>query len=272
MKKAAKTILKNRGKVLFEDFLSGKERKSEDWQASYLKNPLLRVAASLVVWAQGSGTFTLLDGEPIDSFGDPYKISGKPVKVAHPMEMDAEDTKRWQKYFAAHGLKQPFGQVWEPVRNAKMINPDRYEGCSIPVTAMSGKDKHGIHSYGLHAYSEDYGFTLDDCSLDYEPAVWRLDYDWTAYHYSLGKFSFAKFTRKVNHIVTILDNLTILDRIRNDDMTVMDMMDSFTLAQIMDFINEAQDAGAANVLAALLEYKNDNYSEYDPMEEFVLEW
>ena len=272
-KKAAKTILKNRGKVLFEGFLNGKGRKPEDWQESYLKNPLLRVAASLVVWSQGSKTFTLLDGEPVDSFGKPYMISSKPVKVAHPMEMDAGDTKRWQMYFAAHGLKQPFEQVWEPVRNAELISPERYKGCKIPVLRMSGKDKHGIHSYGLHAYSEDYGFTLDDCTLSYDTSDW-LSYDWTSddIAYELGEFSFTKFTRKVNHIVTILDNMTILGRIRKDDPTIMDMMDSFTLAQITDFIKEAQDAGANNLLAQLIDYKNTHYADYDPMDEFTLEW
>ncbi len=274
MKKAARNILKNRGKVLFEDFLSGHERKAEDWQTSYLKNPLLRVAASLVVWAQGSKTFTLRDGEPVDSLGNPCVISGKPIKVAHPMEMDEADTKRWQMYFAAHGLKQPFAQVWEPVRSAELIRPDRYEGCVVSIFQMSGKDKHGIHSYGLHAYSEDFGFSLDDCDLDYEPSVWRLDYDWTSddVAYELGKFSFKKFTRKVNHIVTILDNYTILGRIRKDDLGVMDMMDSFTLAQITDFIKEAQDAGANNLLAQLIDYKNTHFADYDPMDEFTLEW
>ena len=39
MKKSVKMILKNRGKVLFEDFLSGKKRSAEDWQGSYLRNP-----------------------------------------------------------------------------------------------------------------------------------------------------------------------------------------------------------------------------------------
>lgn len=272
MKKTSKKILKNRGQVLFADFLSGHTRKAEDWQTSYLTNPLLREAAALVVWSQGSKTFTLLDGEPIDNLGQPYSIGSKPIKVAHPMEMDPADTQRWQMYFTSHGLKQPFEQVWEPVRSVELIRPDRYKGCEVSVLQMSGKDKHGIHSYGLFAYSEDFGFTLDDCSLDYTPSTWRLDYDWGYEGYTLEEFSFHKFTRKVNHIVTILDNLTILGRIRKDDPGIMDMMDSFTLAQITDFIKEAQDAGANNLLAQLMDYKNRQFADYDPMDEFTLEW
>ena len=88
----------------------------------------------------------------------------------------------------------------------------------------------------------------------------------------LGKFAFKKFTRKVNHIVTILDGLTVSGRIRKDDTSVMELMPGFTLAQITEFITAAQEANATNVLAALLEYKNANFADFDPMDEFTLEW
>ena len=52
----------------------------------------------------------------------------------------------------------------------------------------------------------------------------------------------------------------------------MELMDSFTLAQIMDFITAAQEANAINVLAALMDYKNSHFSDYDPMEEFTLDF
>ena len=50
------------------------------------------------------------------------------------------------------------------------------------------------------------------------------------------------------------------------------MLGGFTFAQIMEFISVAQESNAINVLALLLEYKNKNFSEFNPMEEFVLEW
>ena len=52
----------------------------------------------------------------------------------------------------------------------------------------------------------------------------------------------------------------------------MDLMGGFTLAQITEFIAAAQEANAVNVLAALLEYKNVNFADFDPMDEFTLEW
>ncbi len=273
IKKSVKKNLNSRGKVLFEDFLSGRKRPAADWQASYLRNPLLREAASLVVWSQGKKTFTLRDGAPIDSAEQAYTITDQPICVAHPLEMKAEDVKAWQKYFTAHGLKQPFAQVWEPVRDAEQIREDRYKGCVVEIYQMNGKDKHGIHSFGLYAYSEEFGFSLDDCDLEYMPSTWRLNWDGAAGEtYMLGKFAFKKFTRKVNHIVTILDGLTVSGRIRKDDTSVMELMPGFTLAQITEFITAAQEANATNVLAALLEYKNANFADFDPMDEFTLEW
>jgi hypothetical protein len=273
MRKSVKKILKNRFNRLFEDFLSGRTRDAAGWQASYLHNPLLRQAASLIAWTQGDSTFTLTENSVIDSAEQPYEITDKPICVAHPMAMPAADIAAWQKYFTKHGLKQPFAQVWEPVRMANQIRPDRYAGIELDIMAFSGKEKHGIHSYGLHAYSEVFGFSLDDCTLDYDRSTWRLGfYVNDGYTYKLGEFRFPKFTRKVNHIVTILDGLTVAARIVKDDVTVADMLPGFTLAQITEFIAAAQEANAANVLALLLEYKNAHFADFDPMEAFTLEW
>ena len=88
----------------------------------------------------------------------------------------------------------------------------------------------------------------------------------------MGKFSFSKYTRKVNHIVSLLDSWTVEDRLKKDDISVMDLMSGFTLAQITEFIKTAQEANAVNVLALLLEYKNVHFADFDPMDEFTLEW
>ena len=271
MKKAAKKILKSRGNVLFEDFLSGKTHKAQAWKDAYISNPLLRNIAKIVVWAQGNNTFVLTDNGAIDCNGQTYTITDEEIKIAHPMEMDKADVTAWQKYFADNNLKQPFAQVWEPVRDPAQIKENRYEGCRLEVYQFSGKDKHGIHAYGVHAYSEDFGFELDDCELDYECDTWRLD-EIKGVYYTLGKFSFKKFTRKVNHIITILDKMTVSDRVLKDDASVVEQMDSFTVAQIIEFISMAQEAGAVNVTAALLEYRNNNYPDYNVMDEFVLDW
>ena len=57
-----------------------------------------------------------------------------------------------------------------------------------------------------------------------------------------------------------------------DDVFVMDQIGRFTLAQVTEMIRIAQEAQAVNVLALLLEYKNAHFADFDPMEEFTLEW
>lgn len=45
-----------------------------------------------------------------------------------------------------------------------------------------------------------------------------------------------------------------------------------TLPQITRFITIAQESEAKNLLPALMDYKNKNFADYNPMDEFTLEW
>ena len=271
MRKTVKKVVRSRSDVLFAEFLSGRERPAAEWREAYLKNPLLRTVAELLVWEQGGKTFTLSGPSAIDATEQPYDLSDEPVRTAHPMEMDREEVKIWQKYFNRHCLKQPFFQIWEPVIDPVMIKADRYTGSVQPVRRFSGKDRHGIHSGNLNAYSEDIGFDLDGCNLDYDASTWRIN-PWTDQEatYTLGRFSYKTYTRQVNHIVSLLDRWTVEDRVKKDDVSVMDLMSTFTFAQVMEYIGIAQEAQAVNVLALLLEYKNTHFADFDPMDEFTL--
>ncbi len=223
MKKSVKEILKNRFSVLFADFLSGKERPSADWQESYLHNPLLREAASLVVWSQGKKTFTLTASGVVDSTEQPYTITDKPITVAHPMEMTADDVTAWQKYFTNHGLKQPFAQVWEPVRKAEEIAKDRYAGCMIPYYRFLNQEKHGI-TVEDHDFHNDINIFLEGCRANVERIDWRRHEINVEDRFEVKEFGFNKYTRQVNHIVAYLDRVTVWDRVRKDDVSVIDTL------------------------------------------------
>ena len=73
-------------------------------------------------------------------------------------------------------------------------------------------------------------------------------------------------------MIAYLDRITVWDRVRKDDVSVMDQIGRFTLAQVTEMIQAAQEAQAINVLALLLEYKNAHFADFDPMDEFTLEW
>ena len=271
MKKAAKKILKSRSNVLFEDFLSGETKKAQAWKDAYINNPLLRNIAKIVVWSQDSSTFVLTDSGAIDCSGQEYTITDEEIIIAHPMKMEKADVTAWQKYFADNNLKQPFAQVWEPACDPKQISPDRYKGCMIPFYRFANMEKHGI-TVDDWDYHNQIGISFRGCKAKVE----RIDWDRHTINmkdrFEITDFHFGKFTRQVNHIVAYLDRVTVMERIQKDDITVMQQMDSFTVAQIIEFISMAQEAGAVNVTAALLEYRNNTYPDYNVMDEFVLDW
>ena len=272
MKKNVKKVVKARVDRLFARFLSGEFRDGEAWQKSYLNNPLLRQVASLLVWSQDGQTFTLRDGAAIDSGEQPYSISSKPIQVAHPMEMRPEDVAAWQRYFNNHGIKQPFAQVWEPVIRPDTVKEDRYNGIQIPAYRFKGQEKHGISFDFQYDVSElEIGFS--GCGLEYDPwggAVGRHMLDLNGL-LTLGKFTFKTYSRQVNHIVSLLDKWTIYGRILKDDVSVVTMLDSATLAQVMQYLNLAIDNGKVNVTAELLNYKNERFPDFDPLAEFTLD-
>ena len=271
MKKNAKAIVKNRKNVLFEQFLNAKSCSADDWKAAYIENPLLRAVASLLVWRQNSSTFLLTDNGTITSDGNSYEIGNAEIMLAHPMEMNAEDLSAWQKYFVANNIKQPFEQIWEPVVDQNTVTKDRYKGCMIPYYRFTGKQKHGI-------FVEDFDFHNEikirckNCTT----VVERIDF---GYHeinpedrFEITEFSFGKYTRMTNHIAAYLDRITVYGRIAKDDVSVARLLPGFTLAQITEFIRIATENNAVNVTALLLNYKNEVFPDFDPMDEFSLDF
>jgi hypothetical protein len=225
----------------------------------------------LLVWEQDKKTFTVSEDGLILSDGTAYVLTDKPIAVAHPMDMEKSDLKAWQQYFTQKGLKQPFEQVWEPAVNPSTIKADRYADCLIPFYRFSGQTKHGIHVED-HDFHNEINISFDDCTA----LVKRID--WTRHsieptdRFEVQRFTYPKYTRRVNHIAAYLDKVTVFGRIAKDDTSIADRLDTFTLAQITECLKIAQENNAVNVTALLLEYKNTHFAEFNPMAEFTLEW
>ena len=256
---------------LFEDYLEGTEYNAAQWKQSYLRNPFLRAVARLLVWAQGNKTFILTDAGPADSAGAAYTITDSPICVAHPMEMTAPDVTAWQKYFTRKGLKQPFQQVWEPVCCAEDIRPGRYSGCRINPLYLKNQQRRGIDAdwyeteYYVSKHVDIRGFQVEAQDAETQPDDERE-------YVELTQVKPIEWNRRTNMVIGYLDRITVWDRVKKDDVSVMRQMERFTLAQITEMVGLAQEAHATNVLAALLDYKNANFSGFDPMDEFTLEW
>lgn len=204
MKKNLRGVLKIRTDLLFEDFLSGEERSAESWRSTYLPNPVLRRVAGLVVWSQERCTFTLEEGRAVDCRGNVCDISDAPVSVAHPLEMDAAEVEAWRQFFRIRKLKQLFEQIDEPIIDRETVSPDRYNGRELSVFKLMRQAKHGITFVDeeFHTYI---GFELNDCELAFVrtyPYHHEIGADET---FRFGKFSFERYTRRVNHIVSLFD-------------------------------------------------------------------
>lgn len=272
MKKNAKKIAKARNERLFQAFLDETEFDVASWKKTYLNNPLLRQVAGLLVWEQKGVTFTILNRETVDQDGNIVTLTDKHIRLAHPMEMEPSLVESWQKYFTSRGLKQMFQQIWEPVFDPVSVKKDRYNGYTVPVLTLSGQNKHGIGVDGLHAYSDSFSLWLRHCSMEVTPSDWRyvpgMNDD---LFFTLGDFTFRKYTRWTNHIVGWFDKYLIVDRIKKDDVSVADLLPGFTLAQITEFIRLATENTCTNVTVVLLDYKNKHFASFDPMEEFSLD-
>lgn len=272
LKKSIKKIIKNRISSLFEDLLSGRARNAESWKGSYLGNPLLRDIASLLVWQQGQNNFTLTETGVIDSAGNPYSLTDEDIYLAYPSEMDAQDLVAWQDYFMANHLKQPFLQLWEPVRDLSEVKPYRYIGYQIPYYRFLHQEKHGI-SIDSNYYGD---------SIEYTFTGWKVELKRISGWEHINADDLFEITeikpdesgngRYANHIIVYLDRITVWERIRTDDTAIIDLLPQFTAAQISEFISIATEENAVNVTAMLLEYKNTNYPNLDPLAEFTLDF
>ena len=271
MKKNLKKVVKSRNDILFQDFLSGKTRQAKSWIASYTNNPVLHCVAELIVWNQGADTFILTKQGAIDCNEQLYEIKENvEIGVAHPIEMEKTQIEAWQKYFTSHNLKQPFAQIWEPAIEPTSIQSDRYAGCLIPFYRFRNQAKHGITVEDENFHNE-ISIYFEDCDAIVERIDWSRHQINSDDNFEVTSFEFSKYTRQVNHIVSYLDKITIYSRILKDDVSIATYLDSFTLAQIMEFIKVASENKCVNCLVLLMDYKNNKFEQYNPMDEFTLD-
>ena len=286
LKKATKERLRATKKILFEEFLSGDCHISGDWRGTYLDDPVMRAAAGKMVWAQGNATFTLTGDKAIDSSGAAYALTDEPIRVAYPLEMEPEDVEAWQRYFLAHGIQQPFSQIWEPVIREEDVSPDRYDCYVLPMSRFVYMSDHGIYfdfdRYGRYRMDDDepyvFGIRLKDCHLNWEASITPRAFLAEGFNatkfekFTLGEFTYQTYNRQVNHIVGLLDQWVAEERIKKNDPDVMDFVSGFTLKQLTECIALAEEKKKARVRKLLEAYKEERYPGMEAMEKFIRIW
>ena len=268
-------------------YMDGESISFNTWNKVYREHPIISKLTNLIIWQDSSDhTFAVIGGRIMDSSGTNYTPNDK-VRVAHVMDMEAEDVFRWQWLLQAKRQSLLFEQVWEPVRaiDSKTLR-SRYSGDVITskernllksrlkrrgITVSAGEVRREYdHRAGKYIFDPENDMHFDDVStLHY--AVEEKSGDLT-----LGDFSVkrSKDIRKLNAILLELDRITISGRIKNDNVEAIEekQLDELTVSQISDFIKLATENKAANCTALLLDYKNRKYPGYDSFDEFVLEW
>ena len=111
-------------------------------------------------------------------------------------------------------------------------------------------------------YSENHSFRITGFSINAVPHSQNSDC------VDIQSITYKKWTRRTNTVVAYLDKLTVYDRVLKDDVSIASYLLQFTLAQITEFIRLATENECKNVTAILLDYKNKNFTDFDPMEEF----
>ena len=221
--------------------------------------------AKRIVWSQGKNTFTLIDDGAVCSDGGPYALTGEAICVAHPMELAASDVSAWQEYFRSHSIKQPFEQIWERVIDPDEVMTDRYKGCQIDPLYLKKQEKRGISCWESWGGYYDVSLYIEGFDVDIKVGTGGAGTIEISYLHP------QNWDRRANTVISFLDRITIRERIRKDDSSVMELMQRYNVAQITDFLNAAIENKAVNLTAALLSYKQEHFPEYDAFSEFTLE-
>ncbi len=273
LKKNIKKVISNRKKELFPMFLSGETIPVAKWKLSYISNPVFHRFAETIVWNQGKDSFIITESGAIRSDGSTYSIKDNAaIGLAHPLLMDDQETRAWQRYISSQGIKQPFIQMWEPTPARYEIKPDRYVGCLLPYYRFLHREEHGITTYDFN-FHNDIEIELTDCNAKIERIDWHRHEISPDDRFEIKSIRLkSKYTLTGNHVIAYLDRITMYGRIMADDVTIADQLNSCNIAQITNYIQCAQEAKATNVLALLLDYKNKAFPDFDPMAEFELEW
>lgn len=262
--KAIRTLLKESKGVLYQSYLSAKAEKSDDWCRLWLGNMVVRRIAAMVVWQQGDSFFTLENENLVQVDGMPYTLTEENIRLAHVMEMPRDMVLDWQKFFTAHQRKQLFPQIWEPCYKREDIAADRYKAYPIHWDYLKYKAELGIdvesegYEGGLFLGGLE-GFSVESQNSGESEVI-------------ITSIKPTRWDRRTNAIIAYLDRITMYARIAQDDVTVAQYLPQFTLAQITEFIKFAAENNVPSVTALLLEYKNTHFSDFDPMDEFSLEW
>ena len=282
--KEVKKFIKTRVQNLKQMHIDGTAVKKESWINVYTKHPVIKHLSEKIVWTDGNQYFIPTPEGITDVDGNIYD-PGEKIKVANVLDMDKEQIGKWQKYIIEHGIKQPFEQMWEPVFDLEKYKDSKaFAGMTLTSSERNAMKKN-LKEKGIDVYSDEIAsgynhragqYYFDDRNKmhfgTYADADYKINDDKSIV---FEKITFRAGANKnaVNTILLALHRQLIEHSIAedNDEMLNKDELDAFTLAQILSFVNTAEEHESVKCKAVLMDYRNEKYPEYNALDDLILE-
>ncbi len=268
-------------------YLRNESISNEIWMKSYAVHPVLKRIAQAVVWRDESGTTFMIIEDAIKTIDGSVHVPVGGIKPAHVLDMYPDEIEKWRDYLQSHKKSLIIDQVWEPVIkfDAKTIK-SRYEG-----VVLTNKERTRLRTT-LKAKGVD--VKADTNESEFNHRQYKYEFSDTnkmnlgtsmvvTYHIdektkNITFDSDLKLKRnaskyEVNTILFELDKFAVKNFIAKDDAEGLNqaILDAFSAAQIIEFIDFASKNKSTNCAVVLQQYRNEKYPEYDAFSEFVLD-
>ena len=287
LKKEIESFVAARRGDIAKLYLRNEAISNEIWMKSYVVHPVLKQIAQAVVWKDESGTTFMIIGDAMKTADGSVYVPVGGIKPAHVLDMYPDEVEKWQDYLQSQKKSLIIDQVWEPVIkfDAKTLKK-RYEGVVLTNKERS-KLRTTLKAKGVDVKADtnesefnhrQYQYEFSDTNKMNLGTSMVVTYHIDEKTKDITFDSDLKLKRnaskyEVNTILFELDKFAVKNFIAKDDAEVLNqaILDGFSAAQIIEFIDFAAGNKSTNCVAVLQDYKNEKYPEYDAFSEFVLE-
>ena len=285
LKNTVKNFFKTRNEIIRKLYISGNTVSEEAWKNAYMVHPLLLAVSKLLIWEDSTGTRFMVEKEgTIKVDGSLHYVTGD-IRLAHVLDLPEEEIHAWQKYLLDKRKPLLIEQVWEPIVDVSDEMNTTYSGSVISSESRNAMKK-VLKTKGIDVHSDVDEFEFNHRAWTYEFSnsgimvfgpYFEIEYtvnpETKDITFENGKVTGNSNLRALNAICFELNKAIIITAIKADtsECLIPEVLNTFTAAQIQDFVNLAIQSSSQNCIAILLDYKHHMFSEFDPMGEFTLD-
>ncbi len=205
----------------------------------------------------------LYSPEGMEAVRDDHKI-----RLGHVIDFTAEQRQYWQELVSSNHIVQPLDQLSEYAYTPEEVKEDRYRGCTIRFRDLIDMEDHGIYAEIYEVFYDVIRLLrLLDCSISYSIGEYANPLEDT--EITLKIFKYKAINRQVNHILNILDRITVKGRTALDDTSVVRFFDELNKEELDELMDIAEKHDSVRVRTLILEYRNTHYESHDALDELM---